>query len=533
MLDLHRFLLPLALAAGSAATAHAQTWSLTFPTNTHVDAFRAGPGGEAAAAIEEGLAKFDPAGQLVWSRTLQDAFLQVRPAADGTLWAFGYGTARHLDADGNGLERIQVSYGGPGGVNNVLPTQDSGLALTGGAYDDVNSRFFGIVERFEPDGSLRWRKALAHTGTPPGNALCTDLAELSDESVVVLLDFVGDLAVARFSPTGSLQWGVVLPGVSAPNSNRGLDVAPDDSILVRGYLHAPATSHLLRLDSNGSLLWAQELPGAYALDSVWTPWGSWVLAGFEDGGSALLVEVDLSGNLVRSISYPQVHAFEGVDADTQGLLVTGSLTNGLSHVARLDSTGGSAACTGMDAGSALVPWSVSPGPVTDLSLGTPSQSRTALSETAVDAPLPHAESCSGTVGSGYCTSNTTQNSTGKQGKTSAYGSAELSKNELTLLAYDMPPQKFGYFLAGTGSGVVMPPGSQGRLCLSGKAIARFVPPQPTGAGGWFELPIDVTAIPGNGPILPGETWGFQAWHRDDNPNPTSNFTWSVRVTFQP
>jgi hypothetical protein len=33
-------------------------------------------------------------------------------------------------------------------------------------------------------------------------------------------------------------------------------------------------------------------------------------------------------------------------------------------------------------------------------------------------------------------------------------------------------------------------------------------------------------------VLPGDTWSFQAWHRDVNPNTTSNFSDTISVTFE-
>ena len=36
---------------------------------------------------------------------------------------------------------------------------------------------------------------------------------------------------------------------------------------------------------------------------------------------------------------------------------------------------------------------------------------------------------------------------------------------------------------------------------------------------------------GNVSVLAGQTWNFQAWYRDNNPGPTSNFTDAVSVTF--
>ena len=65
-----------------------------------------------------------------------------------------------------------------------------------------------------------------------------------------------------------------------------------------------------------------------------------------------------------------------------------------------------------------------------------------------------------------------------------------------------------------------PGSSQGILCL-GSNIARFVNQvgQVSGAG-VFAHSIDLSAIPQNptGPALVGQSWSFQLWHRDSNPN---------------
>ena len=34
------------------------------------------------------------------------------------------------------------------------------------------------------------------------------------------------------------------------------------------------------------------------------------------------------------------------------------------------------------------------------------------------------------------------------------------------------------------------------------------------------------------PVLPGETWCFQGWYRDNNPTPTSNFSDAIFMVFQ-
>ena len=82
----------------------------------------------------------------------------------------------------------------------------------------------------------------------------------------------------------------------------------------------------------------------------------------------------------------------------------------------------------------------------------------------------------------------------------------------------------------------MPGGSQGTLCLSG-AVGRYNGPGQvlnSGIAGGFELVLDLNATPTpSGPtaIVSGQSWNFQAWFRDNNPGPTSNFTDAVSVTF--
>ncbi|MCP3915036.1 MAG: hypothetical protein GY711_05735 [bacterium] len=137
------------------------------------------------------------------------------------------------------------------------------------------------------------------------------------------------------------------------------------------------------------------------------------------------------------------------------------------------------------------------------------------------------------LGSNYCTAEL--NSIGEPGVIYAHGSDLASDNEVVLYAGRLPDNKFGYFLAGQGTGDLFPlPGSQGRVCLGGAPIARYNGQiLNTGAFGWFATAVDVHAIPLSPPVtvVAGETWNFQAWYRDNNPGVTSNFTDAVSITF--
>lgn len=140
----------------------------------------------------------------------------------------------------------------------------------------------------------------------------------------------------------------------------------------------------------------------------------------------------------------------------------------------------------------------------------------------------------GTIGSSYCSA--TPNSTGVQGTTFALGRTVASENDVILGATDMPPGAFGIFLVSETADQM--PVSAGILCLGGD-IGRYNRPaeifQVTAQGAAFAR-IDVAALPlGTGltAVQPGETWGFQAWHRDvDAGTQLANFTLPVAITFQ-
>ncbi len=142
----------------------------------------------------------------------------------------------------------------------------------------------------------------------------------------------------------------------------------------------------------------------------------------------------------------------------------------------------------------------------------------------------------GSIGMNYCTAN--PNSTGSIGVMSGSGSAVAAANDFTVTASDLPPNQFGIFVASLDQGFVPNAGgtSNGNICLGG-IIGRFFQQNQilsSGAMGEFSLQVPLTVIPqGNGSVavMSGETWNFQAWHRD-NVGQGSNFTDGLEVTFQ-
>lgn len=149
----------------------------------------------------------------------------------------------------------------------------------------------------------------------------------------------------------------------------------------------------------------------------------------------------------------------------------------------------------------------------------------------------HLDNCA-LIGDSYC-GPAVPNSTGVPSRINASGSPMVAQNNITLVASQLPPVSFGFFILSQAQGLVhQPGGSTGRLCLSG-SVGRYVGPgqvQQSDAGGSFRLSLDLTQMPtptGFVAAQPGETWNFQAWHRDGSPSgPTSNFSDGLELRLQ-
>ena len=142
------------------------------------------------------------------------------------------------------------------------------------------------------------------------------------------------------------------------------------------------------------------------------------------------------------------------------------------------------------------------------------------------------------IGATYC-SPAVINSTGQSAAITAEGfPGSVAQGYVLLRASSLPPAALTLFLCSPTQGnATGPGGSQGTLCLGG-AIGRFLGPAqigPSSAAGIATLNVDLTQLPRPGGAVAaqaGETWNFQAWYRDVNPGPTSNFTDAVSVTLQ-
>jgi hypothetical protein len=129
------------------------------------------------------------------------------------------------------------------------------------------------------------------------------------------------------------------------------------------------------------------------------------------------------------------------------------------------------------------------------------------------------------MGPNYC--DALPNSTGATGKFHALGSSVVADNEFTVLVDDLPlavPVLLFY-----GPNQVALPFGNGIRCVGGQT--RRLPPVVSTYGlfGFITKEIDLTTSPAVLDMVPGSTWNFQAWHRD---NGSFNLSDAVSITFQ-
>lgn len=129
------------------------------------------------------------------------------------------------------------------------------------------------------------------------------------------------------------------------------------------------------------------------------------------------------------------------------------------------------------------------------------------------------------------------NSTGLVGSLTGLGSPSVPLNDCTLVAASLPPTQASLLLVSRISAFTpfAAGNSNGNACIGG-VLGRFLQQVTvSSAEGRADFTVDLTAIPlGTGAVavLPGDTWYFQAWHRDTQGPRGNNLTGSLSVTFQ-
>ncbi|MEM1450278.1 MAG: VCBS repeat-containing protein [Planctomycetota bacterium] len=354
-------------------------------------------------------------------------------------------------------------------------------------------------------GEVAWIENLGGFQWAPVDVLdATPFSFVSLQSADVDADGIDDLVAARRSATGSdLVW--FRGTAQGPQGPLPLHVGPVGNVSVGdidgdGRLDLASNSFLV----GEALLWWRNLGGAAFAPAA--------PMGVDPNASDLVALFDVDGDGVLDVIYGTLGSFEqslwarglggGTFAPTQ---LEVAPQGRVLHFADVDLDGDEDVLTTADFFDSV-------GLIRNLRLGD--------------------------VGTPYC-SNAVPNSTGSIGRTRLVGSPVAGENVLTLRASALPESSVGYFLNSQSPGNTFPVvASVGRLCLGG-SIGRHRGPgevQSSGTDGFFDLRLDLAAMPtptGPMPALGGQTWYFQAWHRDAVAGQVvSNFTDAIEVLLQ-
>ena len=562
LLPLRRLLLSLALAAPAVS----QTWSFDFvePFTNFTQDIGALPNGQVVVVRGVGQVAYhvtllDANGGLAWDRRF---WIEINGLATGAAneiavagWTYPNGSTTVLDSSGS---YVFAKYGtNHGGVaedyfHDATQTADGGWVFVG-AHTHDSCDLGMLVRRLDSAGNLLWD---ARVGSEnflldlPGY----DVQELPDGTILVCGRAWPNPMLMKFDASGALLWKKSFGVGKCLRPQMAVDAALGRVYLVAGGSW-PGSGVIwdddftvLAADFDGNAIWQRRYGGAgadIANDLVVTPDGGVLVVGSTQSyGSTKrdmwLVKLTDGGDVQWQHTY-------GGDSDDElsaianypggGFVGAGNRRNRVSGettgvVLRFDAEGKLSPCEPFPTWAAPVRISANE--------FDPFGDPIAHSDTLVDASPCTPDGAQNLMtfcdearlGTAYC-SPAVPNSSGQPAALTAVGSTQVADNLLAVVGTQLPKNQWGYFVTGQGNGVTAPPGSQGLLCLDGMTIHRFVSQvQSAGSDGTIGFEPDLSSIPGHGAILPGETWNFQLWFRDQNPANTSNFSDALAVLFQ-
>jgi hypothetical protein len=496
-------------------------------------------GGTSAGASDAWIARFDSAGNQTWIRQFgssgNDITEACAPDGSGGVYVSGAtsGSLGGLNAGDYDVwltrydsvgSQIWIRHLGSSSIDwayAAVPDNSGGVYVSGATTGSLGGPSAGgydaWIARYDRAGNQTWIRQFgtstsdeAYTAAPDGSD-GVYLSGWTGGSLVGPNAGATDAWLARYDSAGNQTW-IRQFGSSTWEDARASAADGSGGVYVsgwtRGNLGGPSAGDrdtwLARYDSVGSQTWIRQL-GSSGDDSV--------SAAAPDGSGGVFV----SGTTNGSLGGPHAGDYDAWLAryDSAGYQIWirqfGTSTIDAALAAAPDTSGGVYV-----SGDTLE------------SLGGPSAGY-------FDAWIAYYDG--GLMNSRYCTP-AVPNSTGQSGALTAIGSNAVQANDVTLIASSLSLNSFGFFLTSRDQGNIFPvSNSQGRLCLGG-LIGRYIGAgqiKNSGTTGSFSLALNLTAMahPFN-PVVaqPGQTWYFQAWHRDANPTLTSNFTDAVSVTFQ-
>lgn len=238
------------------------------------------------------VAKYDPAGNPIWARKA------------GSFSGGNFDTGTGIGADAAGNVYVTGTF--------LSPVADfGGVLLTNLGSGDI------FLSKYDPAGTLQWVRQAGGSGDDRPNGIAVDAAgnahivgEFSGTAgfgVTNLASAGGaaDVFIAKFNPSGTAIWAQAAGGQSA-DAARGVAVDPAGNVHVTGYFGGAASfgairlsgivgtydAFVTRLDGNGNFTFAQQaggtdLNGDFGLGIAADAAGNAILTGYFTGTSTL------------------------------------------------------------------------------------------------------------------------------------------------------------------------------------------------------------------------------------------------------
>ena len=487
--------------------------------------------------------KFAPDGTLLWTRPFDipgDHTLMRWLATDSedNVLRGGYHEgpnggylAVKYDPDGNLLWSTLATTIGTGAeaIRCEVDELDN-LYVFGEAFQGFTKRWLTI--KFAPDGQILWH----HWGLV-GEPVAMDV---KDGQVVLTGEpGGGDFYTTSLDYDGNERWSAQYqPASSGPFD---VTIGPDGQVAVCGWGMTPtpmqSAGTVVQYDSFGNQDWAALYNSPFGGIEIfrrvaYTPSGEVVAVGYglQSSDAWSVLKLDPAGGVLWSFLYDNVthtgwEEARSVTVGPTGAIYVGGLSDRHASCGSIGSLEGQV--LKFSAGGNLE-WHA------HLTCGSaPQRIHVDPSGSIAAVSFYQVMRLREEVGTQVC-SPAVPNSTGSPSVILATGSTTASQGELTLTATQLPPGVTGIFIVSDSQAFVPGGGGgQGNLCL-GSPIGRFRTVLQAGAGGRFSIPVDLTNLPTSPPsaVLAGQTWYFQAWHRDVNPTQTTNLTDAIAVTFQ-
>jgi uncharacterized delta-60 repeat protein len=232
--------------------------------------------------------KFAPDGSLAWQRTwdgpsgfIDDRGNDAAVAPDGSVYVTGStfvggNGAVLLKFGSDGTLAWQRTWGGNASGEGVAVAADGSVYVTGATRGFGAGELDIFIIKLSAEGTLIWFKTWGSAGTieqgqgiavgPDGNVYVAGVAPRPDDPFQSQFDAV----VLKIDPAGNLIWQRAFPGGDVTDARGGIDVAPDGSVYVGGGFQGPVgggfanDALLLKVTSDGSLVWARRWDGGFA-----------------------------------------------------------------------------------------------------------------------------------------------------------------------------------------------------------------------------------------------------------------------------